>query len=391
MLKHDELHKLTIAHIDCDAFYASVEKRDNPSLNDKAVIIGGGKRGVVSAACYIARIQGVHSAMPMFQAIKKCPNAVVIPPNMKKYSEVSRAIRSLMLNTTPLVEPISIDEAFLDLSGTQRLHNSSAATTLARLAAMIQGHVGITVSIGLSYNKFLAKIASDLDKPNGFSVIGKKNIKTFLSKYPVETIWGVGEKLKTKLARDGIHTIRHLQTKSEAYLKERYGVIGLRLSTFSNGIDDRQVISSSQPKSISKETTFDSDLFSLESMSPILWKLCESIAVRMKNSGVSAKVITLKLKTTNFRIVTRRITLSNPTQLADVLYKSSLALLNNEVGPKYRLMGVGISSFHSAEAADPVDFLNPDLKRQKQLESTIDKIRDKLGDNVIKRGRALEH
>ena len=191
LIDHNEINQLDIAHIDCDAFYASVEKRDDKSLVDKPLIIGGGSRGVVATACYIARIYGVHSAMPMFKALKACPNAVVIKPDMSKYSDVSKQVRKLMLEVTPLVEPVSIDEAFLDLSGTERLHHASPAETLVRLASKIHNEIGITVSIGLSYNKFLAKVASDINKPKGFSMIGKIEAKVFIlaSEYAPSLGW----------------------------------------------------------------------------------------------------------------------------------------------------------------------------------------------------------
>lgn len=190
LIFHRELHSLKIAHIDCDAFYASVEKRDDPSLRDRPVIVGGAQRGVVSAACYIARIKGVHSAMPMFQARKLCPDAVVIRPDMQKYSAVGRQIRTLMQATTPLVEPVSIDEAFLDLSGTERLHHGSPAATLIKLIQSIEAECGITASVGLSYNKSLAKLASDLDKPRGFAILGRHDAPAFLGELPVNKIWG---------------------------------------------------------------------------------------------------------------------------------------------------------------------------------------------------------
>src|SRR5689334_15449192 len=212
LARHAELFGLAIAHIDCDAFYAAIEKRDNPDLRDKPLIIGGGTRGVVSTACYIARISGVRSAMPMFKARKLCPDAVILPPNMAKYQKAGKEVRALMLELTPLVEPLSIDEAFLDLSGTETLHKSSPAESLARLALKIEREIGITVSIGLSHNKFLAKIASDLNKPRGFSVIGKAETLSFLADKPVRFIWGIGQKTSESLAKDGLTTLGQIQS-----------------------------------------------------------------------------------------------------------------------------------------------------------------------------------
>ena len=275
LIKHPELGQLAIAHVDCDAFYASVEKRDRPELRDTPVLIGGNRRGVVAAACYIARTYGIKSAMPMFQALQKCPDAVVIRPNMKKYAAVSKAVKALMLQTTPLVQSISIDEAYLNLSGTNRLHHGAPAFTMARLANDVQKKLGITVSIGLSYNKFLAKLASDMDKPNGFSVIGEQNIKTFLANYPIQAISGVGRRLETKLKNDGIYNIFDLQRCSIQELEKRYGRIGERLFNFSNGIDNRVITPNPPAKTVSKEVTFHCDKSNLEQLKPVLWQLCD--------------------------------------------------------------------------------------------------------------------
>ncbi|MEK9662734.1 MAG: DNA polymerase IV, partial [Alphaproteobacteria bacterium] len=305
ILFHPELHRLAIAHIDCDAFYASIEKRDDPTLRDKPVIVGGGTRGVVSAACYIARIRGVHSAMPMFKALKLCPDATVIRPNMAKYAAVGSEIRSLMRAVTPLVEPISIDEAFLDLKGTERLHHRSAAATLAHLVLDIEKKVGVTASIGLSFNKFLAKLASDMDKPRGFAVIGRAEAETVLAPMPVNRIWGVGATLHRKLRSDGITRIGQLRSRDEAALVARYGSIGRRLHRFAHGRDSRQVTPDSSAKSISTETTFASDMADTESLRSRLWPLCETVASRLKNKDLAGSTVTLKLKTAKFRTLTR--------------------------------------------------------------------------------------
>ncbi len=241
IVRHPELHDLSIAHIDCDAFYASIEKRDNPSLVNKPVIVGGGRRGVVAAACYVARLYGVRSAMPMFKALEACPDAVVIRPNMAKYREAGLKIREMMQTLTPRVQPLSIDEAFLDLSALDRQRRGSPATALARLVLRIEHDCGVSASIGLSYNKFLAKIASDLNKPRGFAVIGRAEAQAFLASKPVGLLWGVGKALQTRMRRDGLTTIGQLQHRSEAELVARYGSIGSRLFHFSRGEDDRKV------------------------------------------------------------------------------------------------------------------------------------------------------
>ncbi len=313
LLRHPELHNLSIAHIDCDAFYAAVEKRDNPALADRPVIVGGGVRGVVSTACYIARIQGVKSAMPMFKALKLCPEAVVIKPNMAKYAEAGRQVRQLMMDVTPLVQPLSIDEAFLDLSGTARLHGMSPAMTLARLTGRIAREIGITASVGLSHNKFLAKLASDLEKPRGFSVLGRAEALSFLAARPVGFIWGVGKAMQEHLAKDGIISIGQLQAMDRVELMRRYGAMGVRLYHLSRGEDDRHVAIDDHSKSISSETTFNTDISDRAELERVLWSLSEKVSRRAKKEGLAGQTVVLKLKTAGFKLRTRSATLSDPT------------------------------------------------------------------------------
>ena len=320
LIRHPELNQLAIAHLDCDAFYAAIEKRDDPSLADKPVIVGGRKRGVVTTACYIARIRGVHSAMPMYQALKACPDAVVIGPNFEKYVAVGREVRTLMQELTPLVEPLSIDEAFMDLSGTERLHRAPPALALAKLQKRIEDEIGITVSIGLSFNKFLAKVASDLKKPRGFSVIGEAEAVTFLADKPVGLIWGVGKTMQARLAADGIRTIGALQRMDEAELGRRYGSMGLRLWRLSRARDTRSVEPHGEAKSVSAETTFNTDIADLHELTSILRALSERVSRRLKRSGIAGLTVTLKLKTADFKIRTRSRQLADPTQLADRIF-----------------------------------------------------------------------
>lgn len=390
LLRHPELHDLAIAHIDCDAFYATVEKRDDPSLRARPVIVGGGRRGVVSAACYVARTYGVRSAMPMFKALKACPDAVVIPPNMEKYAAVSRQVRALMLSVTPLVEPLSLDEAFLDLSGTAALHGASPARTLARLAARIEREIGVTASIGLSYNKFLAKLASDLDKPRGFAVIGRAEARDFLARLPVGAIWGVGRAMQAKLAADGIATIAQLQRMDEIELMRRYGVLGRRLARFARGEDDRAVEPEQPTKSVSAETTFETDVTDFATLEAVLWRLSEKVAARLKRHGLAGGGVTLKLKTADFRIRTRSRTLGRPTQLADALFRAARPLLEAEAdGEAYRLLGVGASHITPAETADAPDLADPDALKRAAAERAIDAIRARHGAGAIGKGRGL--
>lgn len=390
ILRHDELFALAIAHIDCDAFYASVEKRDDPALRDKPVIVGGGRRGVVSAACYVARIHGVHSAMPMFKALKVCPDAVVIRPDMAKYQAVGRQIRRMMEDLTPAVEPISVDEAFLDLAGTARLHGAPPAVVLAGLVRRIRREAGVTASVGLSYNKFLAKVASDLDKPHGFSVIGRAEARAFLAAQPVGIVWGVGKAMRAKLARDGIRTVGQLQAQDERELLARYGSMGSRLYRFSRGEDDRRVHRGGAAKSVSSETTFSEDLSEAAALEARLWPLCEAVSRRMKAADIAGRTLTLKLKTSAFRTRTRQRRLGAPTQLAEDMYRAALPMLAGECdGTAFRLIGIGLSDLSAPDGAGGADLLDPAARRRAAVEHTLDAVREKLGRDAIAKGRSL--
>ena len=388
VISHPELHDLSIAHFDCDAFYAAIEKRDQPALADRPVIVGGGRRGVVAAACYIARQRGVHSAMPMFKALAACPDAAVLRPDMAKYAATARQIRTLLLQATPLVEAASIDEAFLDLSGTRLLHGCSPAGVCSRLALKIEDSLGITVSIGLSYNKFLAKLASDLDKPRGFAVIGRGDADGFLAARPVSDLWGVGRALQRRLAADGIRTIGQIRGVDEGTLVARYGAIGRRLCRFAIGVDDRSVEPLAPPKSLSAETTFDRDLDDLRSLEGALWPLCERVSERLKARHLAGRTVVLKLKTRQFRLLTRSHRLPAPTQLADTLFTVARPLLAAEVrGTPFRLIGIGCSDLVSGDLADPPDLLDAAQTRKRKVEAAIDAVRAKLGPNAIGKGR----
>ncbi len=391
LLSHDELLDLSIAHIDCDAFYASVEKRDNPELRDKPVIVGGGHRGVVSTCCYIARIQGVRSAMPMFQALKLCPEAVVVTPRMQTYVAVSRQIRALMEELTPAIEPLSLDEAFLDLSGTARLHGAPPAYLLARLVKRIETEIGVTASVGLSHNKFLAKIASDLDKPRGFSVIGRDETQAFLADKPVRLIWGVGGAGQEALARAGISTISDILRWDRKDLGARFGQMGERLWHLARGQDNRRVSRDAPLKSISNETTFDADTADRELLDGHLWRLAEKTSDRAKARDLAGRTVTLKLRRADFTLLTRRHALREPTQMADTLYRAARELLDQvrEPGP-FRLIGVGLSELCAAALADRTpDLLDPAASRRQKAERAADAIRARFGPEAIVKGRAL--
>lgn len=391
IVAHDELWDLSIAHMDCDAFYASVEKRDNPALASKPVIIGGGRRGVVSTACYVARIRGVRSAMPMFQALKLCPDAVVIKPRMQAYVETSRAIRALMEDLTPSIEPLSLDEAFLDLTGTARLHGHPPAVMLARLVRRMRDELGVTGSIGLSHNKFLAKIASDLDKPHGFSVIGKAETEAFLADKPVRLIWGVGSVTQESLERAGIRTFDDLRRWDERDLAARFGHMGSRLWYLARGQDRRRISPNAPVKSISNETTFFEDTSAYDILDGHLWRMAEKVADRAKAKAKAGRVVTLKLKRANHQILTRRQSLRDATQLADTIYRTARALFDQlgDKGP-YRLLGCGISHLVDESEADRLpDMLDPGAAKRLQAERATDKIRKRFGPDAIVKGRSL--
>ncbi len=389
--RHVELFDLSIAHMDCDAFYASVEKRDNPELADKPVIIGGGRRGVVSTACYIARIKGVHSAMPMFQALKLCPEAVVVRPRMSAYVEASRAIRAMMDELTPSVEPLSLDEAFMDLTGTEKLHGAPPAVMLARLVKRMKEEVGLTGSIGLSHNKFLAKVASDLDKPRGFSVIGKAETDTFLRDKPVSMIWGVGKVTKQSLDKAGIRTFADLLRWERKDLGARFGSTGDRLYFLARGQDRRRISANAPVKSISNETTFYEDTSDIHILDGHIWRLAENVSDRAKARDLAGRVVTLKLKRANHTQLSRRISLRDPTQLADRIYRTARELFDQvgDQGP-YRLIGVGISDLIAENRADlSGDLLDPLAAKRVDAERATDSIRERFGKDAIKKGRAL--
>ena len=387
LLRHPELHDLSIAHIDCDAFYAAIEKRDRPELADKPVIVGGGTRGVVSTACYIARIHGVRSAMPMFKALSLCPDAVVIKPDMAKYSAAGRLVREMMLEVTPLVEPLSIDEAFLDLTGTARLHGMSPAMTLARLIARITEKVGITASVGLSHNKFLAKLASDLEKPRGFSVLGRAETLTFLAAKPVGFIWGVGKAMQEELAKAGITMIGQLQQMEKIDLMRRFGSMGARLYHLSRGEDQRIVSTDDHSKSISAETTFNTDIRDRAELERILWPLAEKVSRRAKAEGVAGHTVVLKLKTADFKLRTRNVSLDDPTLLATRIYDAAVPLLAREAkGTAFRLIGVGITGLVEARPEQETETLDVTTAQRAKAELALDRIRDKFGRSAAGRG-----
>jgi DNA polymerase IV len=388
LVRHPSLSALTLAHIDCDAFYATVEKRDNPELADKAVIIGGGKRGVVSAACYISRTFGVRSAMPMFKALALCPSATVIRPDMAKYVRVGREVRHAMQALTPLVEPLSIDEAFLDLAGTQRVHGMIPAKVLARFALDVERDIGITVSVGLSCNKFLAKIASDLDKPRGFAALDQNEARGLLRGKPVGFIFGVGPATQERLAQRGFRTIADLQVADEIELMKQFSAEGRRLWRLARGIDDRKVVPDRGAKTISSETTFETDIRDFATLERMLWRMSEKVSMRLKNGDLAGSTITLKLKTADFRQRTRSQSIHAPTQLATKIFAISREMLAKEIdGTAFRLMGTGVSALRPGSSGDDTDMLD---RRSADAERAMDDLRKKFGQAAVIRGIAYD-
>lgn len=387
---HPEIKSLTIAHVDCDAFYCSVEKRDDPSIRNKPIVVGGGRRGVVSAACYHARVYGVRSAMPMFQALKLCPDLIVVKGNMGKYAYEGGRIREMMRALTPLVEPLSIDEAFLDLTGTERLHGKSPAQSLIQLQTDILREVGVTVSIGLSYNKFLAKTASDLDKPNGFAILGRADAQDFLAKQSVGFVYGIGPAFAAKLERAGLRTIADVRQRTDKQMAERFGDQGLRLARLARGEDHRRVNPVSDRKSVSAETTFNTDISDPEQLKDKLWQVCLKTADRSKAKNLAGRTVTLKLKTAKFKSITRRRTLQQPVQLADTIFSALEPLLDAEVdGQKtFRLIGAGISGL-SEPVGDVADMLDHKSAKRGLAERASDIARAKFGSDAVTTGRGL--
>ena len=381
-----------IIHVDMDAFYASVEQRDRPELRGRPVAVGGpaSSRGVVAAASYEARVFGVRSAIPMARAKRLCPDLVVVAPDFRKYRQVSQQVFAIFRSCTPLVEPLSLDEAFLDLTGTDRLHKCSPAQTLARLAKRIEDELAITVSVGLSFNKFLAKVASELDKPRGFSVVGRAEAVTFLERKPVTLLPGVGKAFATSLARDGIFTIGDVRRRNPKELGAHFGSSGLWLWRLSNADDTRTVEPRAAAKGISAETTFEHDVADADQLARILWSLCEKVSARAKAADLGGKVVQLKLKTADFKLVTRRHTLDGATQLARRLFDAGLDMLKAEAkGKRYRLIGIGIAELVPAGRCDDTDLFDKTGARRDAAERAMDKVREKFGSAAIRKGRSL--
>ena len=388
-MRHPELFKLNIGHIDCDAFYASVEKRDRPELRDLPLIVGGGRRGVVTTCCYIARLYGVRSAMPMFKAKALCPQAVIIPPEMAKYVAVSRQIRTLMEALTPLVQPLSIDEAVLDLSGTAALHGVPPAITLNRLARRVEAEIGVTISIGLAPNRLLAKLAAERGKPRGFSVFGA-DAAAVLASEPVGVLPGVGPALVKRLQALGITSLGQLGGLDDRAAIRKLGEDGPALAARARGEDRRLVNIERDTKSIIAETTFNDDCSRLTDLEHELWPLCEKLGRRLQEQTYAAGGIVLKLKTATFKSRTRSQRLANPTQLPETLFEAARGLLAAEAdGTAFRLIGIGAAPLVAAALADLGDLADSKTPRRLARQTAIDSLRARFGRAAIGHGRGL--
>ena len=391
VVRHAELFSLTVAHVDCDAFYASVEKRDRPELLARPVIVGGGHRGVVAACCYIARTTGVRSAMPMFKALRLCPDAVVIKPEMAKYVAAARRIRELMEALTPLVQPLSIDEAVLDLTGTEALHRAPPAAVLARFARAVETQVGVTISIGLAPNRLLGKLAAERDKPRGFAVVGAGEAAAWLAPQPVTLLPGVGPALARRLEAAGFTRLGQLASLDAREAAKRFGEEGPGLAARARGEDSRRVDPTRETKSISAETTFDTDIAGLEALEAPLWRLCEKLARRLREKQLAASGIVLKLKTAGFAQRTRNTRLPSPTVLPETIFAAARPLLAKEVdGTAFRLIGIGAQPLAPAAGADRGDLADPGAPKRAARWQAVEALRARFGEAAVGLGRGLK-
>ena len=340
-----------ILHADMDAFYASVEQMDNPQLAGKPVLVGGSptSRGVVAAASYEARRFGVHSAMPMSLAVRQCPRAVIVRPRFDRYREVSQQIRGIFLDVTPLVEPLSLDEAYLDV--TEVVTPERGAAAIAReIKARVRRDVGLTISVGVSTCKSVAKVASDLDKPDGLTVVPPGGEAAFLAPLAVRKLWGIGPKTAARLETEGIHTIGQLVARPEEWFSQWFGKRGPEVRLMASGQDDHPVSTERETKSVSAETTLAEDVSALEEMRDIVRRLSQRVARHLEDSGLQGRTVTLKLRLSDFTTFTRQVTVSTPVSEAPSIDAIAQGILEREAGPGrwFRLVGVGVSHFGPA-------------------------------------------
>jgi DNA polymerase-4 len=383
----------SIIHLDMDAFYASVEQLDNPALRGRPVIVGGSlERGVVSACSYEARPFGVRSAMPMRRAVRLCPEAVVLPVRMARYQEVSRQVFSIFARYTDRIEPLSVDEAFLDVAGCERLFGPAAAIA-ARIRREVRDELGLAISAGVAPNKFLAKLASESAKPDGLLEIAPEQVDAFLLPLPVERIWGVGAKAAEQLRRLGCCSVAELRRLPEAQLVRLFGVWGGRLYHLARGEDDRQVEVDQPAKSLGAEETFAADLTSREALQRKLLAQAEKVAARLRSQGLVGRVVTLKLRYGDFETITRRLTLAEPTANGLLLYRAGLDLLaRTEAGCRpVRLLGLSVGEPEPAAQCQATLFPDEKSQRLAELDRSLDRLAERFGNRPVHRASLLQN
>lgn len=384
-----------ILHVDMDAFYASVEERERPELAGRPLIVGGtpANRGVVAAANYEVRKYGVHSAMPTSKALRLCPQALVIPPRLDYYAEVSEQIRAVFDRYTPLVEPLALDEAFLDVSGSEPLFGSTVAIG-REIKRTIREQLRLTASVGAAPNKFLAKIASDLNKPDGFVVVEEGHVQEFLDPLPVGRLWGVGRVAGQEFARLAVKTIGDVRRMPPQVLQQHFGQIGDHLFQLAQGIDPRRVVPDREAKSISHETTFAADIDDLDALRAWVAELAEQVAWRLRRHHLRGRTVQIKLRYADFQTITRAETLPGPTNITEEILRTAARLLTDRLPRRrllVRLLGVGVSNFENAEQVQGLLFDDPAHERQSRLDAAADKLRERFGADALRRGSVLSH
>jgi DNA polymerase-4 len=381
-----------ILHVDMDAFFASIEQMDDPSLRGKCVVVGGrSKRGVVAAASYEARKFGIHSAMPIFQAWQKCPALVIVPPRRKRYSDLSRRIMAVLEAFSPLVEPISIDEAFVDISGCRRLHGSPRRTAQA-IKDKIYKRVGLTCSVGVAPSKFLSKIASDLEKPDGLTVISPEQVPSFIDRLPVRKVPGVGRRAQQTLSSMGIAYLGQVQDYPTSVLVRRLGKYGHRLAALSRGQDDSPVTPCNEAKSISTETTLPSNTWDRQLLSDYLLTQSQSVARELRRKQVRTRTITLKIKTDDFQLHSRSRTLEKPVQSAERIYQVALEIFRQfKLSKPVRLIGVGAGTLQPASMPVQADLFPDEHQirdgKWEKVDRAMDAVTKRFGSHAVVRGK----
>ena len=384
-----------ILHCDMDAFYASVEERDRPELVGHSVIVGGSpeKRGVVAAANYVARRYGIHSAMPSATAHRLCPHGIYLHPRIDYYAEVSRQIREIFERFTPLVEPLSLDEALLDVTGSEHLFGSTAEIG-RKIKRAVREETRLVVSVGVAPNKFLAKIASDFKKPDGFVVVEPDQVQEFLDPLPVERLWGVGKQSSKVFQRLGIRTIGQLRQWPMETLKSRFGSQGEHLWQLAHGIDDRLVVPEREAKSISHETTFEQDIDDLEVLRAWLVDLTEQVGWRLRRHGLRGRTVHLKVRFADFKMITRSLTLPEPTDITHELWQTADEMLCHRLPAGHlpvRLLGMGVGGLDDTGLVQGLLFEQDQRKKQAGVDAVSDQIRERFGSSALRRAAFLQH